>query len=455
MAENLTNSRPHGQFLEAAGQIGAQLCRDAIWQEGRCNWLGDAMEFTGGAWSVVHRSFGPDLYSGSTGIAFFLGHLYRLTQEPMFLRTMHGALRQAWSRREGVNSQVRGSLYSGWVGMAYACSQLGQLLEDEDLTKMGLGLALGQLKSELPEDSFDVISGRAGAIAGLLELHKQHHRDEFLNLARHHADVLIRTAQKTDEGWSWHSSLMPARADLTGFSHGAAGVGWALLEVNRSLKDQAYHRGGVEAFRYERKWFDARQENWRDLRIFDPALGPAPGDDLCSLAWCHGAPGISLSRLRAYELSHDVSYLKEAEAGLRATGKFLRAVEQGQGSFCLCHGQSGNAEALLLAADVLDPVYRSYCERAGLAGIERYLHKRLPWPCGVPNGGETPGLMLGLAGIGYFYLRLYDSARNPSILLVSSRTGQLTCCSSSGVSQPGTANKRKAGARSKRDLLPA
>jgi len=32
------------------------------------------------------------------------------------------------------------------------------------------------------------------------------------------------------------------------------------------------------------------------------------------------------------------------------------------------------------------------------------------------SGGETPNLMLGTAGIGYFYLRLYDSAAVPSVL---------------------------------------
>jgi hypothetical protein len=42
----------------------------------------------------------------------------------------------------------------------------------------------------------------------------------------------------------------------------------------------------------------------------------------------------------------------------------------------------------------------------------------LPWPCGVPGGGESPSLMLGLAGIGHFYLRLYDPASVPSVLLV-------------------------------------
>ena len=34
------------------------------------------------------------------------------------------------------------------------------------------------------------------------------------------------------------------------------------------------------------------------------------------------------------------------------------------------------------------------------------------------GGGETPGLMLGLAGIGYFYLRLFDPDGVPPVLIV-------------------------------------
>ena len=40
----------------------------------------------------------------------------------------------------------------------------------------------------------------------------------------------------------------------------------------------------------------------------------------------------------------------------------------------------------------------------------------MPWPCGVLGAGETPNLMLGLAGIGDLLLRLYDSEATPSAL---------------------------------------
>ena len=40
------------------------------------------------------------------------------------------------------------------------------------------------------------------------------------------------------------------------------------------------------------------------------------------------------------------------------------------------------------------------------------------WLCGVALGVETPGLMTGLAGIGYGLLRLADPHRVPDLLTV-------------------------------------
>jgi len=57
-------------------------------------------------------------------------------------------------------------------------------------------------------------------------------------------------------------------------------------------------------------------------------------------------------------------------------------------------------------------------------GVEMYERKGLLWSCGVNGGAETPNLMLGTAGIGYFYLRVAEPERTPSVLLVSSATSR-------------------------------
>jgi hypothetical protein len=54
-----------------------------------------------------------------------------------------------------------------------------------------------------------------------------------------------------------------------------------------------------------------------------------------------------------------------------------------------------------------------------MRAINRFEETRTPWPCGVPGAGEPPNLLLRLAGIGYFFLRLFDSISTPTILVPS------------------------------------
>jgi lantibiotic modifying enzyme len=77
------------------------------------------------------------------------------------------------------------------------------------------------------------------------------------------------------------------------------------------------------------------------------------------------------------------------------------------GGHSLCHGDLGSCELLLQAGD--EDVYR-------LAAPIVDCVTRKEWSCGTPQGVETPGLMTGLAGIGYGLLRLAEPARVPSVL---------------------------------------
>jgi lantibiotic modifying enzyme len=85
------------------------------------------------------------------------------------------------------------------------------------------------------------------------------------------------------------------------------------------------------------------------------------------------------------------------------------------GNHSLCHGDLGNLELLLQASQTLDdPQWRVEADRiaaAILSSIDQYGYR-----CGVPLEVETPGLMTGLAGIGYGLLRLAEPMRVPSVL---------------------------------------
>ncbi|HYP18471.1 MAG TPA: lanthionine synthetase LanC family protein, partial [Chloroflexia bacterium] len=80
-------------------------------------------------------------------------------------------------------------------------------------------------------------------------------------------------------------------------------------------------------------------------------------------------------------------------------------------------------------------------------GMVQYGQQRMPWPCGVMGGGENPSLMLGLAGIGYFYLRLYDPDKVPSVLMLQPDLGKSSTPSASHNGRIGTKSQRRRDAK--------
>jgi lantibiotic modifying enzyme len=407
------------QYLDTAASIGARLCRDALWDGDRCNWLGDSMEFHAAEWKVGHRSFGPELYSGTTGIALFLATLNRYRPDPLFADTARGAIRQALSRADDLPPQIRHALYSGWLGMAVALFDCAALLDDASLRAEALRLVDAHRGAELDPMSLDIIGGAAGAIVALNALDRRLGDGHYLGEARRYGDHIVAQAKKHEKSWSW-TTMLPMgpgeQKDLTGYSHGAAGVALALLELYARTNDARYLEAAMQGFAYEREHFSEAQQNWPDFRSFG---APAPQQPGYSTAWCHGAPGIGLSRLRAYALTRDDVFRREAEAAIAGTYRPLTMPPQND-NWSLCHGLGGNAELFLLAADVFgEDRYRAPADAIGMRGIEAVQLQRNPWPCGVVSGGETPGLLLGLAGIGYFYLRLFDAKRVPSMLLIA------------------------------------
>lgn len=419
----------NGTFLDVARSLGAGLCRDALWADGRCNWLGDAMEFTGHAWSVVHRAMGPDLYAGTSGIALFLGRLYQVTREPFFRATAEGAIQQARSRAEDMSSEGRVGFYSGTTGIAYVLITAGELLGQQDLLDSGLEMMVRLCGVPLAPRGLDIVTGCAGTIPALLGAHRRHRKDVLFEEAIRQGDHLLAAARRSDAGWSWDTLGDSAERDLTGFSHGAAGISYALLELHHVTGEPRFLEGAEEGIRYEQHWFSKEHDNWPDFRKNErPTAGPVE-TPIYGLAWCHGAPGIGLSRVRAYSLLGRDILRKQAEAALRATANVLEqdpsSIGAAYGNYSLCHGLAGNAELLLYADQVLGKRKQAALAHAvALRGAEQYDQAGLPWPCGVPGGGETPGLMLGLAGIGYFYLRLYDPHVIPPVLIILPEGGR-------------------------------
>jgi hypothetical protein len=423
---NGTSARDHDKesFLDAARGIGVHLAETAVWYEGQCNWMGNEPEQDAGdrSFNLAYKALGPGLYGGTAGIALFLAELYAVTGEEDSRRTALGAIRQALAHAGVIDSVTRLGLYIGWPGIALAAARIGLLFQEDELIELSrqlLSRCIEEHEHEHEHD-FDLVFGKAGAIVASLTLRDMLEEPPLTNLAIRLADELLGSATKHKAGYSWKAKAFKQPRDLTGFSHGTAGVGYVLLELYHATGNEKYRQAAQGAFDYERAHFDPGVGNWPDFREEQGRIRRGKQYRQFMTAWCHGAPGIALSRLRAYELMGDETCKAEATIALRTTRKMLgTTLESGLGNYSLCHGLAGNAEILRYGEQVLglgreegadvvlDVAYR---------GIANYGADPRSWPSGV-QGGENPSLMLGLAGVGYFYLRLC-SPSTPSVLLL-------------------------------------
>jgi hypothetical protein len=404
-------SGPRQDYLEVASRIGRRLTQQALWHEDRCNWLG----FLNLEFSIVPRSnalltaVGPDLYGGTSGVALFLAELHAVTGTPEVRGAAIGAMTHALSRLDALPLAARPGLFTGWVGIAIAAARVGKVLGDETLSRAASQLAQRCTLEKLENWESDMLFGKAGTIVGLLKLSGLLEQPALVGACERIARKLLRAAEKSTWGYSWKASAVPTRQNLTGFSHGTAGIGCALLELFHATDDLKYRKAAEAAFSYENHWYDSKMQNWPDLREKRSQPTPSLRAFQFAAAWCHGAPGIALSRLRACEVLNDTKYRAEAVAALATTRSAVDSqLPFANADFCLCHGLAGNAEVLLYGHKVLGAAAEG-AHKSALAvadgGIERYLERENEWPCGV-GGGENPSLMVGMAGIGHFYLRL-------------------------------------------------
>lgn len=415
--ETATIAPPSVQYLEAAQDIARRLCRDAIWDGNRCNWIGANVLPVNGRYQVARSSCPGNVYSGLAGIALFLAQVSTRFPDPILEDTLEGCVRTLlWDQATETSSNY--AYYSGKLGIADSLIRIGIWKNRDEWIKKGEKMLARLCKEPIQETELDIIGGVAGAIPVLLLHYKRSSKDYLLEAALRCGQFLLDKAEKSADSWTWIS--MPGSPGLTGYSHGNAGIALGLLELWKETGEEHWKNAGMMGFAYERKHFDPRHQNWPDLRKMP---GSPERGHVCAEAWCHGAPGIALSRLRAWQLTGDATLLAEAQTALQTT---RRNILKAHANFSLCHGTAGNADVLLVGGYLLnDQGLTQAAHEAGQMGIERYQKLNFDWPAGVsdPAGGsavyQNPSLLLGLAGTGYFYLRLAFPRQVPSVLLLS------------------------------------
>lgn len=367
------------------------------------DWLGDSEV----SQLVV---LGPDLYNGACGIALFLAAHAAITNtkssEALAFDALAG-LRKALGGRN--SARVARSLgLGGGLGLGsivYSLAVISYLLDDEGM------LADAHAAAELITDEvissdrqLDVLGGSAGAVLGLLRLHRQTGSADALARAIACGRHLLTQDRVGPEGRrSW---VAPAFGrPINGMSHGAAGYAYALASLATSAGSDEFASAANECLAFENTTFDAERENWSDLR--------GVGGDTLPCKWCYGAPGIGLAR--AAMAKHTAV---EGEICRTDLSNALAGAERGWPvpTDTLCCGTLGSVEfwweagAVLGRGDLRERASRrllAVVETARSAGDYR-------WTNGTSR--FNLGLFRGIAGVGYTALRRVDPSL-PNVLI--------------------------------------
>jgi len=304
--------------LSEAACLGERLREQAIDDTDGLFWAGFVYVPESGKYQPYR--LGLDLHSGSCGIALFLAALERVTGGAGFRRLALEALRPlrpnlaggATPAREPLRCLTIGGL-TGVGSIIYSLTRVSLLLDEPELIADAQKLIAPLTPDGICKGaSFDITDGAAGALLGLLALHEAADDLHALDLARACGLYLLARRERGAAGlraWPTYEERL-----LTGFSHGAAGIAYALVRLAAATDDRSFLDAAAEANDYERSVYDAAAKNWPDYRTEDRRV--------FSASWCHGAPGIGLARLGGVSLLDTPEIRTDIEAALETTLRY-------------------------------------------------------------------------------------------------------------------------------------
>lgn len=390
------------KLLELAASIGERLLTGAVDLGGDDKGWYMACVTTDGSLSWMIQPADMYLYSGIMGIAVYFHLLFKYTGEEKFGSAALHLDRQLFAYTEhlwksGADELATG-IYNGESSIVYGYLYLYQAAGKEEYLEYARRHGEIVARCARKDRNFDLLDGLAGAVHALLLLYECTGEEPWIMAAEEAAGRLLDSAVKTGDGLCWKNGL--SEAALLGMSHGNAGIMTALAALYDSSGKKEYLDATRQALIYENACYDSNLKNWTDFR----AKEGADRQKADTVAWCHGAGGILLSRIMASKrTAGTLRDIMEPDIK-RASDKLIeKCVREGM---CLCHGSMGNLLML-----------REYCKYAKneMADLHRwknvsYVYAKMKGSAShlLPQERYNPGLMSGYAGMGYALLAIYD-----------------------------------------------
>jgi lantibiotic modifying enzyme len=417
------------------------------------DWIGSvAVEVDGGLGWREDGVLADDLYGGTAGVLAGCAEAAAagLGTEPVSAGA-RARLLQLAARGAGVGGadSVRGAdgadgadgaggaggaalpddgLFSGWAGVAVALRAWSRAAGDP-VTASAAGQVTAQIAARImqapdgPPECTDVISGDAGVLLALVAdgsgaAVRADGSGAAVRAAHVLADRLAAAAERGPGGLHWRMAadreyLMP------GFSHGTAGVAYALAAAGRTL-----NRGDLVDVATRGACALLAIGNHPDGWALPLAVPPRPHGQAVAYGWCHGPAGTVRLFLLLNEIDPQPRWQHAIDACLQALRDSrlpLRLYPGYWDNLARCCGTAGVGQLLLdryqatgdtalldwagvLAADVAD---RAASTPHGVTWSNTE-HTRVP-----PELPPEPGFMQGAAGIAAWLARFHAVAARP------------------------------------------
>lgn len=344
-----------------------------------------------------------DLYNGNAGLALYFIYLSRVSKEKKYLEYAYETLNPMIKTINSIDPDSTFLIgpYNGLSGHLYTIHKLF-----EDTRDLGL-LAYIRTIIELMQllykrdRTYDIIGGSGGALKVIMTLLKSKVYDVDVNISllklleKITINLCKRCTVIGEERIAWECMEHKGIA-FTGYAHGVSGILASLYLSNTVLHNEFVQKTVIKALNYERKLFNPEKKNWAANNM----------ENKYSCGWCHGAPGILLSKSILIENGYkDSSINKEIEDAISTT------IKCGFGNnICLCHGDIGNLEILKRISKVLDleelNIQCDYVYGNLFDKVYEHICKVKVLPVGI---------MLGSAGVGVAALQSI-SDKIPSVL---------------------------------------
>uniref|UniRef100_A0A0V0I1N9 Putative lanC-like protein GCL2-like n=1 Tax=Solanum chacoense TaxID=4108 RepID=A0A0V0I1N9_SOLCH len=324
------------------------------------------------------------IYTGALGTAFLLFKAYQVTLDKNDLVLCSDIIKacDSTSRGSGRVTFICGQAGVYSLGAVVAKHSGDEQLCDHYLTKFK--------EIELPKDlPNEMLYGRAGFLWACSFLNKNIGR-ETISPTRIRAVVaeVIKSGRKMGKGrcplmYEWHGKR------YWGAAHGLAGIMHVLMEME--LKADEVEDVKATLHYMIRNRFPSGNY---------PSSEGSESDRL--VHWCHGAPGVALTLIKAAKVFSNEEFLQAAVEAAEVI--WNRGLLKRVG---ICHGVSGNSYVFL-------SLYR-------LTGKVEYLYKAKAFACflhtraqtliseGVMHGGDRPySLFEGIGGMSYLFFDMID-----------------------------------------------